>query len=160
MDTNTLRCIVNCDPVLSKKVIGVFSADQIPQSISSYPSAFIINTDRKRDPGTHWLAFYVTGHRGEFFDSYGRKPSFYSGGFSDFFAVNNLTLQHNDKRLQSKDSNACGYYCIYYLINRCRGVPMNEIIRSFSDDLNNNDAFVFDVVRNAFPYCVNSSDRK
>lgn len=62
-----------------------------------------------------------------------------------FFAVNNLTLQYNDKRLQSKDSNACGYYCIYYLMNRCREVPMNEIIRSFSDDLNNNDAFVFDV---------------
>lgn len=126
-------------------MIAVFSADEIPQSISYYPSAFIINTDRKRDPGTHWLAFYVSGQKGEFFDSYGRKPSFYSGGFSDFFAVNNLTLQYNDKRLQSKDSNACGYYCIYYLINRCREVPMNEIIRSFSDDLNNNDAFVFDV---------------
>ncbi|CAC5417050.1 unnamed protein product [Mytilus coruscus] len=159
MDTNTLRCIVNCDPVLSQKVIKVFSADEIPKSQSSYPTAFIINTDRKQDPGRHWLAFYVTSHRGEFFDSYGRKPSSYSDVFNDFFVVNNLTLQHNDKRLQSSDSKVCGYYCIYYLINRCRGVPMNEIIHTFSNDLSNNDTFVFDVVRNAFPYCVKSSDR-
>lgn len=154
MDANTLRCIINCDPVLTQKVIGVFSADEIPQKITSYPAAFIINTDRRRDPGRHWVAFYVTDHTGEFFDSYGRKPSFYSCGFSDFFAVNNLTVQHNDKRLQSKDSKACGYYCIYYLINRCRGIPMNEIIRLFSVNLSNNDAFVFDVIRDVFPYCL------
>lgn len=160
MDTNTLRCIVNCDPVLSQKVIGVISADEIPKRISSYPTAFIINTDRKRDPGRHWLAFYVTSQRGEFFDSYGQRPSFYSGGFNDFFVVNNLTLQYNDKRLQSMDSNACGYYCVYYLINRCRGVPMEEILHTFSNNLNNNDTFVFDFVRNTFPYCLKGFDGK
>lgn len=89
-----------------------------------------------------------------------QRPSFYSGGFNDFFVVNNLTLQYNDKRLQSMDSNACGYYCVYYLINRCRGVPMEEILHTFSNNLNNNDTFVFDFVRNTFPYCVKGFDGK
>ena len=31
---------------------------------------------------------------------------------------------------------------------------MNEIIRLFSDNLSNNDAFVFDVIRDVFPYCL------
>lgn len=160
MDANTLRCIVNCDSDLSKRVIGVFAADEIPRSISSLPTAFIINTDRRRDKGKHWVAVYATRQNAEFFDSFGRKPSFYARAFTDFFTRNNLTLQYNDRKLQSDSSNTCGYYCIYYLINRCRGVPMTDIIRTFSNDLYNNDMFVYDVVKNVFPYCVNKFDSK
>lgn len=43
---------------------------------------------------------------------------------------------------------------MYYLVNRCRGVPLNEIVRPFSDDYNNNDLFVSDVITNTFPYCA------
>lgn len=155
MDTNTIRCMVKCDQNMSQQVIGIFSADEIPKwHFSSSPIAFIINTDRKSGVGKHWVAFYVSGCRGEFFDSYGFRPSFYSDVFHDYFSTNNLNLLYNDKRLQSTDSKTCGYYCVYYLVNRCKGVPMNEIVCPFSNDYNNNDLFIFDVIRNTFPYCT------
>lgn len=155
MDTNTIRCMVNCDQTLLQQMIGIFSVDEIPkQRFTSFPISFIINTDIKSGPGKHWVAFHASNHRGEFFDSYGLKPSFYSDRVLDFCTSNNLTLLYNDKRLQSKDSKTCGYYCMYYLVNRCRGVPLNEIVRPFSDDYNNNDLFVSDVITNTFPYCA------
>jgi len=154
MDTNTLRCIVNCNRILSQ-VIRVFSADEIPKRVTSFPIAWIINTDKKSDPGKHWVVFYISSnHEGEFFDNYGQKPSFYSDKFQTFFTANNLALLHNDKRLQSEESKTCGHYCIYFLVNRCRGFQMDDIIRTFSNNYNNNDLFVSDVIRSTFPHCT------
>lgn len=155
MDSNSLRCIANCDPLLSKQVIGVFAADEIPKIVSSFPAAWIINTDRKTKPGKHWVTFYISSKRdGEFFDSYGRKPSFYSDRFHDFFINSGINLKYNGKQLQNNDSETCGYYCIYYLVNRCRGLQMGDIIHNFSNNHRTNDLFVYDVVREAFPYCT------
>ena len=86
MDSNSLRCIMNCDPLLSKQVIGVFVADEIPKTVISFPEAWIINTDNKTEPGKHWVAFYISYKRdGEFFNRYDGKPSFYSDRSHVFF---------------------------------------------------------------------------
>lgn len=147
---------MNCDPLLSKQVIGVFVADEIPKTVISFPEAWIINTNKKTEPGKHWVAFYISSKRdGEFFDSNGGKPSFYSDRSHDFFFINNgINLKYNGKQLQNKDSEACGYYCVYYLVNRCRGLQMDGIIHNFSDNYSTNDLFVFDVIRETFRYCT------
>jgi hypothetical protein len=57
----------------------VVSRDDLPlvQNIT-YPSAYIINTDKSNEPGSHWLAIYYTNTREcYFFDSIGMGPRFY-----------------------------------------------------------------------------------
>jgi len=40
------------------------------------PRLMIVNTDPSYEAGEHWIAIYVdsTGCRGEYFDSFGRRP--------------------------------------------------------------------------------------
>lgn len=70
MDPNTLRCIINCDPLLSEQVVGIYSVDKIKKNVL-FPSGFIINSDKSSGPGKRWLAMYFkSDFEIEFFDSY------------------------------------------------------------------------------------------
>lgn len=72
MNSNQLRCIINCDHELRHFISGVFARDQIPQYINQSFCGFISNTDKSQDKGQHWVAFYVpSSTTGFFFDSYG-----------------------------------------------------------------------------------------
>ncbi|CAG2190060.1 unnamed protein product [Mytilus edulis] len=155
MNTDTLRCIIGCDPVLSQQVIGIFAADEIPKKIPFFPIAFILNTDDRKQPRSHWLSIYLpSAHKAEFFDSYGHSPSFYSRKLQDVFNINQMTVIHNRKRLQSSYSNTCGYYCIFYLMCRCRKMEMGDIVKDFSHDYDVNDIYVSDLISNIFPSCL------
>jgi hypothetical protein len=58
-----------------------------------------VSTDKWIDLGRHWVVFYVSSRtKGEFFDSYGNSPSYYSNAFQKFFARNGLKLMYNDKK--------------------------------------------------------------
>lgn len=157
MNTTTLRCIVHCDLLLSQQVVGIFAADEIPKQLYSFPSGLIINSDKSSGPGTHWLAFYLTSQfEVEFFDSYGYPITYYLKHIPDLINRDYSTkLKYNERRLQSYDSNACGHYCIFYLMNRCRGVSMDNIVGEFSDNYIINDTYVIDVIKSTFPFCIN-----
>ena len=156
MNTSSLQCIVRCDPTLFNSVVGIFAADELPKRLQSFPVAFIANTDKRMDPGRHWVVFYVSSRtKGEFFDSYGNSPSYYSNAFQKFFDRNGLKLMYNDKRLQGYDSSVCGQYCVYYLMQRCRGMEMKSVVEPFTQNYANNDQFVYSYVNREFPYCVN-----
>lgn len=151
MDTRTLRCIVKCDPVLSKQVVGIFALNEIPDQISNFPAAFIVNTDKKGEPGTHWLAMYFPSKdKAEFFDSFGQRPSFYSNIFKKIYTKN---IINNGRKIQGDTSWTCGCYCIYFLAYRCRGVAMDTIVQHFSSNYEVNDTFVCKFVEHTFPYC-------
>jgi hypothetical protein len=47
MNSNQLRCIINCDHELRHFISGVFARDQIPQYINQSFCGFISNTDTK-----------------------------------------------------------------------------------------------------------------
>jgi hypothetical protein len=50
---------------------GVYSIDTLPET----PRLLVCNTDPSYKPGQHWVALYVDSRRrGEYFDSFGRKP--------------------------------------------------------------------------------------
>lgn len=117
MNTRSLQCVVQCDRVLSQFITGIFAADEMPNYIYSFPSGFIVNTDTRAKLGRHWLAFYISSKTvGEFFDSYGHSPSYYSQNFQTFFNKNGFEMKYNNKKIQSDDSKMCGQYCIYYLM--------------------------------------------
>ena len=144
MNTSQLRCATDCDPVMRKKVLGVYARDEVPKEIRTFPTGYIVNTDKSDGLGKHWVAFYgESKEEKEFFDSYGHSPSHFS------FEANT----YNDKRLQSNTSRVCGQYCLYYLLNRCRGVTMESLLRPFGNDLKANDNYVYEYIQTSFPYC-------
>ena len=50
---------------------GVFSVDTLPDR----PRLLVCNTDPSHRPGRQWVAICVNDGRGEYFDSFGRRPS-------------------------------------------------------------------------------------
>lgn len=120
---------------------GVFSRDLIPRVLNS-PYCIVINTDLSTGRGIHWVAVYGDEHSVEFFDSFGFPPEQY-----EIKIGCDLT---NQKILQCTNSQTCGYYCLYYLLFRCRGYPMSQIISWFTNDCTYNDILVKDFISFTF----------
>ena len=150
--------MINCDPILYGRVIGVFAADRLPLSTPSYPHGYIANTDVSSKPGQHWCAFYDDGKGHiDFFDSYGQPPAKNSVWFTRWLHRRAKTLKINDVQLQSDSSSICGLYCILFLHQRLLGYTLEEIVSVFDDvNLASNDLYVYDLMSNAYSNCVHN----
>ena len=49
--------------------------------------------------------------------------------------------------MQGPLSATCGQYCIFYLLHRCKGMPLHEIVNMFTYDKELNDEMVNEYVR-------------
>ena len=94
---------------------GVYPADEIPPH-QKHPVCYIINSDPKKKPGEHWLAYYQDDTGCEFFDSYGKDPRCYPHIYTWLqkapFPVINLKV-----RIQGPQAY-CGAYVYLYLNER------------------------------------------
>ena len=124
MNTKQIATILKCDYVTKDIFQGVYAIDQLP---SWQPGAYVVNTDEQDKPGEHWVAVYQK----EYFDSYGLPPL--DTRLIDFLEND---YQYNKVPLQQPLSNACGFYCVYYILERARGVKQETII----DVLKNSDS--------------------
>ena len=79
---------------------GVFSIDTLPDT----PHLLVCNTDPAHESGRHWIAIAVEDGRGEFFDSFGRRPN---AVFKRYLNRHCLSWIFNDKQLQSVTSKLC-----------------------------------------------------
>ena len=125
MDTIDLNLIASSDYTLSKSFKGVYACDELPKLITTYPASFIVNTDKAKYAGKHWIAMYFE-NQGlcDIFDSYGMTPF---GEIYSFASDNAAVVQYNNLFLQNPISNLCGAYCLYFLHYRCRGYSLNAI---------------------------------
>ena len=150
MNTQQLRRILNQDPVTKMLFLDVFSSDKLPTKIHKYPTCFIVNVDSSREPGSHWLAVYLpSAYHAEFFDSYGKPPTYYGGPILDFTS-RFLYLDYNPMILQTDVTAVCGQYCIYYLYSRCRGQPLMKVLSPFVTQDLCNDKLVYNFVWKRF----------
>ena len=121
-------------------ILGVFPSDRLPLSVPQ-PSCLIVNTDPSDQPGAHWLAIYVDKDGViDYFDSYGIPPQVEN--MKNCLERHGSIVNINDTIVQSYMSAACGPHCIYFLILRCRGFPMQTITNMLSDSPFINDSFV------------------
>ena len=152
MNSLQLQQILSNDPFIKKSFDGVYACDELSSiTVNSYPKSYIVNTDPKDLPGAHWIAIYFTDElNAEFFDSYGLHPSNYNNQFIRFIERNSVHWIHNKKQLQSLFSTVCGQYCVYYLYNRCRMIPMYSIVNRFELDKLRNDQLVYHFVKHRY----------
>ena len=157
MNTGQLLCAIQCDRVLQHKVCGVYASDLLPKERPVQGDwGCVANTDPHLLPGKHWVGFYFERKtdKGYFFDSYGHSPLHYNAEFVTFLNEHCKEWTYNETCLQSKRSRACGFYVLFYLLYRCRGVDRNNaIIHMFSNDPVANDIFVSNFMCHYFQKC-------
>ncbi len=152
MDTIQLSRILNYDEEIRKCSLGVFPADQIKQNRIG---CMIINEDNTGKPGSHWVAIFVLPeNKCEYFDSYGRNIA--KGSIEKF--LKKFDILQGNRQVQSTFSTVCGQHCVYYLYNRCRGVPFPEIVASYSKNQQQNDEMVTDFVNSHFGLSETTTD--
>ena len=151
MYASQLERVMRTDSIGKRQFRGVFAADRLPRTVPQYPSSYIVNTDPASKPGTHWVAFYFPNKdQGEFFDSYGQTPEFYHRAFENFLNHNSYRWTYNRIALQSLTSNACGQYCLWYLLHRSRGISIARTLGYFRKDKDWNDRMVKTFIYNRF----------
>jgi len=122
----------------TKNFDDVYSIDTLP----ARPCGLLVcNTQSSEEPGEHWICIHVDEDAtvGECFDSLGRPPN------NVLKRYMNVACKHwtfNSRQLQSVVSAFCGHYCIYFCMLRSRGITMNEIVASFSNDTAFNECMV------------------
>jgi len=126
--------------------VGNFSADNLPKKLKTFEFA-IINTDISANKGLHWYAAFKSSKTLEVFDSLGIDES------KKLFLRNNLRLPgikeiiFNSTQFQKNDTNSCGKYVLYFLINRLHNIDhsFGEILEEiFVPDLDKNEKKVQD----------------
>jgi hypothetical protein len=140
MDTHEIEISLQILFKLSNITFPFFvtAADTLHQikNIKKYPILIVQNTDRIKDPGQHWIAWFILSNtHAEYFDSYGKTVETYK---NVEMPTSNIVLE-NCLSLQSPTSFVCGAYCIYYLYYRALGKSYKEILNSFSKNVVKND---------------------
>ena len=106
----------------------------MPKEDYQLPCGFIVNTDKAKDPGEHWVAIILLRRqRGEYFDSFGLPPlekeigNYLNERCANGWIYNSVSLQH-------PLSESCGRYSIAFLKNRFNNKSFISFIASFSPD--------------------------
>ena len=130
--------------------LGAFPYDEIPQNPESDEFSLVINTESSKEPGDHWLVLLYKKPYFYFLDSYGR--SLHDETFSSQFTrtiknyIGNAHYKFNRKWLQQLTSNACGDYCIYFIMEMSKK-SFEKVFSVFGQDLSKNDMFVENYVK-------------
>ena len=117
---------------------GTYAADELHYiARHKRPLLAVINTHDRKSPGEHWTVIYLRNYNyGEYFDSYGKKPSI---RVQTFLNDNCLKWTYNAQCLQSELSISCGYFCLVYCIFKCSGKRMKDMLKIFSTDTLHNE---------------------
>lgn len=135
--------IISTDSIAWSKFGGLYSVDELVNIRLSKGYYYICNTDRIFSKGKHWVVIYWDNRNNndsiEFFDSLGKIPSLH---FYKFMKQVKNKIIYSNRRLQSVKSDACGYFCLYFIFCRMKGISFNTIINNFSNNLLNNETYV------------------
>lgn len=145
MDTHEIRLFMK--KINHSLEFNVFPANRIPMYIEA-PTYFISNLDPDTKSGSHWVAIHINANGiGEYFDSYGRKPT---GHHKSFLKRNTRKWFYNNKILQSHLTSVCGEYCLVYLYFKFMNMSMSEFLRDFCDIPLYNDIFINKIFKTIF----------
>ena len=118
---------------------GVFSKDDLPSEINE-PEVGIINLDSKIGPGTHWVCYRNDDkHLCEYFDSFGLiMPNL----IRKYLLTSGEKIIYSTDEIQERDSVLCGYWCLYYLLERQKGRSILQILHNTAFDPNDKSKFI------------------
>jgi len=123
--------ILDSFPNVKERFKGTYASDTFPKHFKTNQFA-IINTDKSTEVGVHWYcAFKSSKVKLEIFDSLGVDSSKKSFLLNSVKVQGIKLLEFNSTKFQSDDSNSCGKFVLYFIVNR-----LYNLDHSFKDILN------------------------
>ena len=125
MDTIEINKMLRRCKITSKYYAGCFACDD-PPTILKFPASLVLNTDNRRECGTHWTAlFCINKSEVYYFDSFGDEPNPCIQKYLKKFKK----VHKNKQIIQNILSENCGYYCIFFIYLCSKGLTFNQILK-------------------------------
>ena len=96
-------------------------------SPNSTTASFVVNYDESKEEGSHWVVVFRDDMKGqvEFFDSAGFPPL--DDRIKLFLLGPNYS--YNPNQFQQVLGNACGFYAVYFILQRSRKRSANKVLK-------------------------------
>ena len=120
-----IDAILKLDSTAKHSFNGVYAMDKLPPLPQN--GSYVLNLDNSDEPGSHWVVAWFYNDMTEYFDPFGLPPA--DKRCLHFLGPN---MFYNTVKLQLLLSNACGFYCIYFVIKRASGIAANSIVETLS----------------------------
>ena len=111
---------------------GTFSKDMLPKRMNKNESIVVNLQDYFAGSGTHWVCVYneEKSNTVDYFDSFGLVPPI---EVIKYVKATNKPLVYNDSQFQDINSILCGYYCLYYIMERNNGRTAADVLSDFHE---------------------------
>ena len=122
---------------------GVLSRHNLPKKIKDGP--YVISLDEYADVGTHWIALFCNKNEIVYLDSFGVEHVLEE--IEEF--VGNKNIKVNIFRVQTNDSEMCGYFCIRFIDFMLAGKKLADYTSLFSPhDFDKSDHIILSYFKN------------
>ena len=123
---------------------GVYSRNNLSNKIKV--GAYVINLDKYKNTGTHWVSLFVKTNEVIYFDSFGVE---HIPKEINKFIDSNKKIKANIFRIQAYDSIMCGYFCIEFINYMLKGKTLLDYTNLFSpNDFKKNDQIIKRIFKN------------
>ena len=99
---------------------GIYSRDNLPKQIKKNECG-IINLDSQIGSGSHWIVYRNGDKYSVYFDSFGLKMP---EEVKKYLTTSNKPIVYSGDEIQERDSVLCGYWCLYFLLERQNGTSI------------------------------------
>ena len=110
---------------------GVFMRDTLPKN-PRMKECVIVNLNTSKQKGSHWVAYWKSGKKRIYFDSFGQITPVEIQKYlktKHEFNKNTLCIKRNTDIVQAENTCICGHLCLYVLKSLADG-------KNFQDTLN------------------------
>lgn len=121
MQTSDIVNVVKKFPAVEKCFLGCVAIDRIPGTMAER-SCLIFNLDQAHLQGSHWVTLiHNSDNNYEVFDSLGTKFPV----IQPYLKFPSAQYEYNTNAFQLSKSSTCGFYAIYFLVNRMMNIDMS-----------------------------------
>ena len=120
-----------------KHLREVYSRDGLPRKIRK--ECGIINLDDIQGPGTHWVCYRNLTGVVEYFDPFGLIMPNEALKYFNTASPSGKQIVYSIDEIQNRSTVLCGYWCLYYLLERQRGNSILDVIHNPHFDNDNSD---------------------
>ena len=117
---------------------GIYSRYILPQKIHRLETG-INNLDDSIARGSHWVCYRTVDKQFcEYFDPFGLIMA---NEIKTYLKTSGKKIVYSSHEIQERDTVLCGYWCLYYLLERQKGGSLLDVIHntkfSFTDQMIN-----------------------
>ena len=97
-------------------------------------------------PGKHWImVWFQDAYHSDCYDSLGQLQGRYNLNVDLFLQRNTLRYVYNNEPLQIAGTDTCGYHVLFYLLMKCRSIPLIKIVTQLKQ-CDSSDKFVVNYI--------------